>query len=268
MRRACGLGLRLGARTGHLDSRTSADALHRLSAGTGSAAQVRSPLSSQRHPFVRSDPRTLSCITHPQLSAPLAHDVLHARELSTRVSSNNPLQSTALRFHCPLPQGDASFALRYARCASSSPSSSASEASVAPGKEAALRGRGGHGGAGTFGDESPAPASDLRILRELGVYVWPQDRPDLRGRVVVALGLLLASKGINVQVPYLFKLAVDGLSTGGADVALTATTGLPIWGIAALTPSALLAGYGLARGGAALFNGAPFLHRLAGTPSR
>jgi ABC transporter ATM len=52
----------------------------------------------------------------------------------------------------------------------------------------------------------------------------------------------------NVHVPFLFKQAVDGLS-GGATV-------VPMWGVAALTPAALLVGYGLARGGAALCNGA------------
>ena len=55
----------------------------------------------------------------------------------------------------------------------------------------------------------------------------------------------------NVHVPFLFKQAVDGLS-GGA-------TAVPLWGVAALTPATLLVGYGLARGGAALCNGAPLL---------
>ena len=107
--------------------------------------------------------------------------------------------------------------------------------------------------AGAGGRQEEAPGSDLRILRELGVYVWPRDNPELRARVVVALSLLLASKAINVNVPYLFKLAVDGLSS---DAALAAGTGMPLWGVAVLTPSALLAAYGLARGGAAACNGA------------
>jgi hypothetical protein len=52
----------------------------------------------------------------------------------------------------------------------------------------------------------------------------------------------------NVHVPFLFKQAADALTSGAAAV--------PLWGVAALTPSALLVGYGLARGGAALCNGA------------
>ncbi len=38
------------------------------------------------------------------------------------------------------------------------------------------------------------PGAELRILKELGVYIWPKDRPELRARVGLALGLLLASK--------------------------------------------------------------------------
>ena len=60
--------------------------------------------------------------------------------------------------------------------------------------------------------------------------------------------LVFAAQLANVHVPFLFKQAVDGLS-GGA-------TAVPLWGVAALTPATLLVGYGLARGGAALCNGA------------
>ena len=64
----------------------------------------------------------------------------------------------------------------------------------------------------------------------------------------------------NVHVPFLFKQAVDGLSGGAATV--------PLWGVAALTPATLLVGYGLARGGSALCNGASHpRHALLG-PTR
>jgi hypothetical protein len=43
-------------------------------------------------------------------------------------------------------------------------------------------------------DAPPASGTELRILRELGQYIWPKDRPDLRARVGIALGLLMASK--------------------------------------------------------------------------
>jgi ABC-type transport system involved in Fe-S cluster assembly fused permease/ATPase subunit len=68
-------------------------------------------------------------------------------------------------------------------------------------------------------------------------YVWPVGRADLRGRVVLAGALLASSKVITVQVPFIFKEAVDALAT------------TPI--LAA--PTGLLIGYGVARAAAALF---------------
>ena len=43
-------------------------------------------------------------------------------------------------------------------------------------------------------------------------YIWPSGRYDLRLRVVIALLSLFAAKGVTVAVPYLFKLATDGLN--------------------------------------------------------
>jgi len=48
------------------------------------------------------------------------------------------------------------------------------------------------------------------MLRKL--YVWPEDRPQIRKRVMIAFGLLIAAKGLNVVVPYIFKKIVDILS--------------------------------------------------------
>jgi ATP-binding cassette subfamily B (MDR/TAP) protein 7 len=63
----------------------------------------------------------------------------------------------------------------------------------------------------------------------------------VRRRVLVALGLLLGSKILNVQVPFFFKHAVDALNTAGVDNIV-------------LVPVALLLAYGAARAGASLFN--------------
>lgn len=38
-----------------------------------------------------------------------------------------------------------------------------------------------------------------------------QDEPEMRKRVVAALGLLVGAKVLNVCVPYLFKIGVDTL---------------------------------------------------------
>lgn len=120
--------------------------------------------------------------------------------------------------------------------------------------------------ASASGDPPSGEGSGLRILAELTQYVWPPDRPDLRLRVVASLGLLLASKLVSVQVPFLFKHAVDALaSPGGAAAAAGAGAGggaggwLLGGGAAALpallgTPAALLVAYGLARAGASAAN--------------
>jgi hypothetical protein len=42
--------------------------------------------------------------------------------------------------------------------------------------------------------------SDRQILGTLAGYLWPADNPEFRSRVLGALGLLVASKLLNVQV--------------------------------------------------------------------
>jgi hypothetical protein len=51
-----------------------------------------------------------------------------------------------------------------------------------------------------------------------------------------------------VNVPYLFKLSIDGLGSAGVE---------PLWGVLAIGPTSLLVCYGLARGTAAFCNGTP-----------
>lgn len=89
------------------------------------------------------------------------------------------------------------------------------------------------------------------VARLVARYVWPADDPDTRRRVLAALGLLVGSKALTVQVPFMFKHAVDALAAGGA---LGAAGGTSAAAVALASPPALLVGYGLARGGAALCN--------------
>lgn len=81
-----------------------------------------------------------------------------------------------------------------------------------------------------------------RFAAELLARLWPQSRPDLRARVVLALLFLLCAKLVNVTVPYLFKRSVDELDIAKNDgqVALAAVLGLVL-------------AYGLARVGAQAF---------------
>eukprot|EP00742_Colponemidia_sp_Colp-10_P007986 GILJ01008618.1.p1 GENE.GILJ01008618.1~~GILJ01008618.1.p1 ORF type:complete len:697 (+),score=108.01 GILJ01008618.1:50-2140(+) len=82
----------------------------------------------------------------------------------------------------------------------------------------------------------------FKILGNLAKYLWPKDK-QLRHRVVGAMMLLVMSKVANVQVPFLFKWAVDALSPEN----LTATDAI------AAMPLTMLFGYGIARAGASAF---------------
>ena len=49
-------------------------------------------------------------------------------------------------------------------------------------------------------------------LKNLWPYMWPSDRPDLKRRVVIALGFLVLSKVILVIVPSILEWATDALT--------------------------------------------------------
>ncbi len=72
-------------------------------------------------------------------------------------------------------------------------------------------------------------------------FVWPEDRADLRLRVVMAGFVLVLAKIITVATPLAYKAAVDqltGSGSGGEGSALTALT---------LAPIALIVAYGVGR---------------------
>ena len=78
------------------------------------------------------------------------------------------------------------------------------------------------------------PRSGLDTLRTLWPYMWPQDRPDLRRRVVIAILVLVLAKVITVLVPYTYKWATDALvhpapgSASPADLGLLIVVTVPI----------------------------------------
>ncbi|CAI8585997.1 unnamed protein product [Vicia faba] len=94
--------------------------------------------------------------------------------------------------------------------------------------------------------------ADIKILRVLASYLWMKDNLEFRFRVVAALFLLVGAKVVNVQVPFLFKLAVDWLNTatGNAGAVASNPTVMALFA----TPVAVLIGYGIARSGASAFN--------------
>ena len=96
---------------------------------------------------------------------------------------------------------------------------------------------------------------DFGILRTLGGYLWNDENPAAKRRVVAALSLLVASKVANVSVPFAFKYAIDGLSAqaGVATTGAAAMATLPMTTIVA-TPAAMLVGYGALRASASFAN--------------
>jgi len=82
--------------------------------------------------------------------------------------------------------------------------------------------------------------TDWEIMGDMMPYLLPANDKSARNTMAAALSLLVASKLLNVQVPFIFKHAVDSLALPGAgmDAAL--------WG----TPVMLLVGYGAAKAGA------------------
>ncbi|SCV02449.1 LAME_0H00782g1_1 [Lachancea meyersii CBS 8951] len=91
---------------------------------------------------------------------------------------------------------------------------------------------------------SKAPTmSELKILKDLFKYIWPRGDNKVRTRVIIALGLLVGSKLLNVQVPFFFKHIVDSMNIEWTD----ATSVLPI------AIGTMVLSYGAARFGSVLF---------------
>ncbi|KAF3454774.1 hypothetical protein FNV43_RR05222 [Rhamnella rubrinervis] len=98
--------------------------------------------------------------------------------------------------------------------------------------------------------------ADMKILRTLASYLWMKDNLEFRSRVIAALGLLVGAKVLNVQVPFLFKLAVDWLTTatGNAGALASFTSANSTLLLLFATPASVLIGYGIARTLASAFN--------------
>src|SRR5262245_63293292 len=81
------------------------------------------------------------------------------------------------------------------------------------------------------------------VLRELLPYIWPANRPDLRARVMFALGALVVAKIITLAVPMAYKTVVDVLTGQASGQAVAA---LSIFGLAAV-PAILIIAYAVGR---------------------
>ena len=80
------------------------------------------------------------------------------------------------------------------------------------------------------------------ILLHLMRYMWPKNNANAKFRVVLALGLLIGAKVLNVYVPFFFKDIVDAMNVDWS--ALQTGTGVF---------TGLVLSYGLARFGSTFF---------------
>ncbi|MEL6877781.1 MAG: ABC transporter ATP-binding protein/permease [Pseudomonadota bacterium] len=86
----------------------------------------------------------------------------------------------------------------------------------------------------------PADAEGWHTLRRFLPYLWPKDNPGLRWRIVIAMLLVLAAKGVTLALPFAYKDAADTMAGPVGDGATVAL--------------ALVAAYGLGRFTAVMFD--------------
>uniref|UniRef100_A0A671WMH9 Iron-sulfur clusters transporter ABCB7, mitochondrial n=1 Tax=Sparus aurata TaxID=8175 RepID=A0A671WMH9_SPAAU len=111
-----------------------------------------------------------------------------------------------------------------------------------------------HGNAGGKLNADPKnvlnEVNSAQILSAMLSYVWPKNRPDLRARVAISLGLLAGAKLTNVTVPFMFKYAVDELNQMSGHMLNLNDAPSTV----ATMATAVLIGYGASRACAAFFN--------------
>lgn len=92
---------------------------------------------------------------------------------------------------------------------------------------------------------APAKAQDrrdhMRLAWGLLPFVWPEDRPDLRRRVVLAAIVLVVAKVITVLVPVFFKEATDLLTEQASKKSDAIAAGV------AMAAAAMVVAYGIGR---------------------
>ncbi|MDJ0614575.1 MAG: ABC transporter ATP-binding protein/permease [Rhizobiaceae bacterium] len=80
-------------------------------------------------------------------------------------------------------------------------------------------------------------------FKNLWPYMWPNDRPDLKRRVLYATLFMIVGKIVTVLVPYLYKLATDAL-TGELNLDTDVESLVPFF---LLTPIMLIVVYNIGR---------------------
>lgn len=81
----------------------------------------------------------------------------------------------------------------------------------------------------------------IPTLKRFLPYLWPEDEPGLRLRIIIAGLLVLCAKAAILTMPFLYKAVIDGMSNDDLGTELTVLL-------------ALVAAYGLARFGQVMFD--------------
>ena len=100
----------------------------------------------------------------------------------------------------------------------------------------------------------PRDAESWATLRRFLPYLWPRDNPGLRLRIVVAMVLVLAAKGVTLALPFAYKGTVDTMASAGpgASAGPAAAAGFVDPGLTVAL--ALVAAYALGRFAAVAFD--------------
>jgi ABC-type transport system involved in Fe-S cluster assembly fused permease/ATPase subunit len=81
-------------------------------------------------------------------------------------------------------------------------------------------------------DRKPSVSADegsvFSTVRNLWTYMWPADRPDLRLRVILAVGALLLSKVATTLIPFAYKGIIDSLDGSAPNGAVILGLAVPI----------------------------------------
>ena len=77
--------------------------------------------------------------------------------------------------------------------------------------------------------------SGARTIRKVAPYLWPDDKPWVKQRVMLAMAALLLSKVVAVYTPILYRDAVDALAGEGVSALALGAVGLTVaYGVARL----------------------------------
>ncbi|MEO9685140.1 MAG: ABC transporter ATP-binding protein/permease [Tateyamaria sp.] len=81
---------------------------------------------------------------------------------------------------------------------------------------------------GPTSSERAERASGLRTIRKVAPYLWPDNMPWVKKRVVLALIALVVSKLISVYTPIIYRNAVDALADSGVSPLALGAVGLTL----------------------------------------